>query len=260
MTSFAQRTISRRILATSVVAIVSLVVTPGAMAEPQPTRGTPGDPLAVTIVDPKPSIVIPDDAVIVPCDASGVPNAWPPQPSNQVLISYTAFQRLSALAHRISQAAIRTPATSFAWLGGQYTTSLGEENSIELSGHLEVMIFVDEVASLPLSMTGGVLSRIQVDGQPANIANGPDHPPPSKEAPTPPRDFLVQIKGRGRHTIDLSVRLPVGRDSGWRTVNGQVPSVPGTSLNVNLSQPDTEVRLKGWTTQPAVKQRRRRND
>lgn len=243
--SFARRTISRRILATSVVAIVSLVVTPGAMAEPQPTRGTPGDPLAVTIVDPKPPIVIPDDAVIVPYDASGVPNAWPPQPSNQVLISYTAFQRLSALAHRISQAAIRTPATSFAWLGGQYATSLGEEHSIELSGHLEVMIFVDEVVSLPLSIADGVLSSIQVDGQPANIANGPDQPPPSKETPTPPRGFLVQVKGRGRHTIDLSVRLPVGRDSGWRTVNGQVPSVPGTSLNVNLSQPDTEVRLNG---------------
>lgn len=224
------------------LALAILIVTPSAFADQPTVKGTADDPVVVNLVDSTPPIATLEDAVIVPFDASD-PKAWPPQPSNQVLISYSAFQRLWAQAYPDPRKMTNAPPTPFAWLGGEYTTSLGEESYLELSGHLDLAIYVDDFVSPPLSLADGVLSSIQVDDRPASVTSLNESS--ANDSSPNYRSLSVQVQGRGTHRITLNIRFPVTRNAGWRMVKGQVPSVPGTAIIMNIPQADTEVQLDG---------------
>ena len=51
------------------------------------------------------------------------------------------------------------------------------------------------------------------------------------------------VSGKGRHKLELSVRLKLVRQGGWRVVQGVLPSAPAAKLSIIVPQPKTELRL-----------------
>ena len=69
--------------------------------------------------------------------------------------------------------------------------------------------------------------------------------PATQRISPPPSQSLVVLNasGKGRHTLQVSVRLKMEHRGGWRAVEGILPSAPASALAITVPQPQTEVRL-----------------
>ncbi|MBU4399765.1 MAG: hypothetical protein KKE86_10575, partial [Planctomycetes bacterium] len=60
----------------------------------------------------------------------------------------------------------------------------------------------------------------------------------------PDRSVVVlHVSGKGRHKLELAVRLKLERQGGWRTVEGVLPSAPAAALDIVVPKAQTELRL-----------------
>jgi len=232
-------------------AILGLVLAVAARAEPPSDKGTQDNPFVVRISEPLQPIHVPDDAVIVPYDPSaprGPDGA--PEPGNPVLIPYAKFQALWTLAHpQAGSKGIESPAP-YSFAGGAFTATLqpasrftGDED-LDLEGHLEIVVYIDDFVTVPLVLSNAVLSRAELDGQAAQLGSrvAGDEGKPLDPTGVP---FTLLLKGKGSHRLDLSARMRVARQGGWRIAQGRIPSAPGTGLTLHVPLPGTEVRLDG---------------
>ena len=114
-------------------------------------------------------------------------------------------------------------------------------------GRLEIDLFTDEATLIPLSLGGGVLAQADWDGKPARLSviqampdsaspqpgpqPGPQQPgqpgqPVQVPAPNPPAAppaigvLGLGVSGKGRHTLDISMRIKLDRRGGWRGGRG----------------------------------------
>ncbi len=55
--------------------------------------------------------------------------------------------------------------------------------------------------------------------------------------------LVLQISGKGRHRLELSVRLRLLRQGGWRVAEGMLPAAPAAALEILVPKPRTDVRL-----------------
>ena len=68
----------------------------------------------------------------------------------------------------------------------------------------------------------------------------------ARGTPAPPSIqslVVLNASGKGRHTLQVSVRLKLEHRGGWRAVEGVLPSAPASALAITVPQPQTEVRL-----------------
>ena len=105
---------------------------------------------------------------------------------------------------------------------------------------------------MPLPLTGGVLARADLDGKPAQLSittvGGPvaaSKGAVAQAAPSAvPGSFVVlYASGKGRHKLDLQVRLHLEKQGGWRVAGGFLPAAPATSVTLKVPDAGTEVRL-----------------
>jgi len=94
--------------------------------------------------------------------------------------------------------------------------------------------------------------RPELDGKPARLtiaqpappaAGQPDAAPAPAEPPPGGPLVVLYVSGKGRHTLNLAVRMRLSRQGGWRIVEGVLPAAPATSLAITVPQAQTEVRL-----------------
>lgn len=201
---------------------------------------------------PPEPVKVPDDVLILPYDPDLLPGA--PQ-TTQVLVPYAKYLELRALAFP-DQKSVAKPPAAFGWAGGSYTAVLTGGNFVEITGRLEIDVFVDEAVQVPLGLARAVLTRAELDGKPAplEVAQPAELPPgvATPRAGVPPAGpiLLARLSGRGRHTLDLTLRLNVERRGGWQAVDAVVPSAPATALNLSLAEVPGEVRLAGLPDRP----------
>jgi hypothetical protein len=54
---------------------------------------------------------------------------------------------------------------------------------------------------------------------------------------------MVQVRGKGRHTLRFTVHMGVTREGGWRILSGRLPAAPASEVTLRVPRPDTELRL-----------------
>ncbi|MGE0608501.1 MAG: hypothetical protein AB7O62_15505 [Pirellulales bacterium] len=241
--------------AKTATAVMTLVLATGVGGFGQEAQAQqPGDgsqPIVVQVVPPPAPVNVPEDAIIVPYDPDKKPGE-----AGQVLVPYARFVELWNKAYPDEQLDKQPPPAPYALAGGAFQATLTGDEYLLIEGRLDLEILAEGFVSVPLPLAGGVLAKADVDGKPAKLgvlqAAAPDGQPPQQQAanaaaaPAAGQSLLVlYASGKGRHRVDLAVRIKLERRGGWRVASGQFPAAPASSLKLNVPDAGTEVRLQG---------------
>jgi len=217
-------------------------------------------PYVIQVVEPPEPVKVPEDAIILPYDpdsATGI------QDADRMLVPYAKYVELWNRAYPNEKPEVKPPAP-YGLAGASYATTLEGDEYLLVEGQLEVDVYTDEHVTVPLGLAGGVLARAELDGKPArlsvpSVAETPNQPSVqqaeqqarpqaadqrNRQAPEPVRPFvLLHVAGKGRHLLELGVRLRLERRGGWRVASGVLPSAPAGAIQITVPKPRTEVRL-----------------
>ncbi len=209
---------------------------------------------------PPEPVKVPDDAVIVPYDPEakvGIPA------TDKLLVPYAKYVELWNLAYPDKRLDVKAPPAPFALAGAAYTATLHGDDSLLVEGRLEIDVLADGFVTVPLGLSGGVLARAEWDGKPARLtlaapadaSPGPQaalpaqpSPNPAPQAASPPSPnprpvVLLYVSGKGRHEVQVTVRMKLDRRGGWRVVDGALPAAPASAFDITVPEAATEVRL-----------------
>ncbi len=224
-------------------------------------------PYVIQIVQPPRPVEVPEDAIILPYDLesdTGIEDA------DRLLVPYEKYVELWNRAHPEQKIETPRPPVDYALAGASYAATLEGDEYLLVTGELEVDVYSEGYVPISLGLGGGVLARAQLDGKPArlnlrrvgpaNAAPNPPAPQPAAQraqpAPNqagagqvPPGGSLVvlYVSGKGRHRLELVVRMRLTRRGGWQVAQGTLPSAPATALTLTVPRPQTELRLGGVT-------------
>ncbi len=215
------------------------------------TADEKGRPYVVQVVPPEPPVRVPADAIIVPYDPeskTGVRGA------DRLLVPYAEYVRLWNRAYPDKPIGEKPPPAPYALAGASLAARLEGEEFLLVDGHLDIDVFTDEYATVPLPLSGGVLARADLDGSPARVSVV-EAPPPRKAAkrarPARTPFVVLYVAGKGRHRLEVSVRMRLDRRGGWRVAEGHLPAAPATALALTVPKAGTEVRLERVQDQSA---------
>ncbi|MEE8450716.1 MAG: hypothetical protein V3R99_02345, partial [Thermoguttaceae bacterium] len=245
----------------TVVATTAAIVCAAVMVSPTqaapPAEKSESSPYVIQIVEPGSPIDVPEDAVILPYDAkseTGIADA------DKLLIPYARYEELWNRAYPNEKIGMPEAPLPYALAGATYETLLAGEEYLLVSGRLVIDVYADGHVTIPLGLEGGVLAQAELDGKPARLqvgqavpdaANAQSGKQKAKEANSPQQLsapqagplVLLHVSGKGRHTLELAVRLRLSRQGGWRLAEGRLPSAPAGKLTLTVPQQQTEIRL-----------------
>ena len=150
------------------------------------------------------------------------------------------------------------------WPGRRTRRCLEGDDYLLLTGQMEIDVFADGFVQVPLELGGGVLAQAELDGKPARLSVAAVADQPSRKRrsrkrlmlPTAERSVAVlYVSGKGRHKLELAVRLKLSQQGGWRVAEGVLPAAPATALAITVPKPQTEVRLGQVLRPPQLRNR-----
>jgi len=207
-------------------------------------------PYVVQIVPPTGPVEVPGDAVILPYDPESKEGV---READRLLVPYARYVELWNRAYPEKPIGETPPPAPYALAGASLAATVEGEEYLQVDGHVAIDVFTDEYVTVPLPLSGGVLARADLDGSPARVSVV--EPRPRKQAkavkqaakpakPGRPASFVaLYVSGKGRHRLEVSVRLPLARRGGWRVAEGHLPAAPATSLALAVPKAGTELRL-----------------
>ena len=202
-------------------------------------------PYVIQVVPPPKPVKVPADAIIVPYDPgskTGIKDA------DRLLVPYARYVELWNQAYPDKPIGEKKPPAPYALAGAALAATLKGEEYLLVEGHIDIDVYTDSCAVIPLPLEGGVLAKADLDGAPARLSVAEAAPAPStkKSSKPVPKSFVVlYVSGKGRHRLDLAVRMRLHRRGGWRGVEGRLPVAPATALALTVPDAGTEVRLGG---------------
>ncbi|MDP6443903.1 MAG: hypothetical protein QF805_08950 [Pirellulaceae bacterium] len=205
-------------------------------------------------------VTIPKDAVIVPfrLDPDGDLTDSLAK-ADQVFVPYEKYVELWNRANPNQKLTSTPPPAEYAFSGAAYTATLADGDEWVVQGTISIDLFVERPILVPLPLQSGVVAAATLDGEPAKltvIQPAPANAEPKQQdkqaqmeqqaAPAAGGPVLaLQVSGKGRKELALTIRFRVNRQGGWRRVGGRLPSAPATSLTLTAPALDTEIRLSG---------------
>jgi hypothetical protein len=251
------RMAGRAVTAVGVILALAVVVAAATLASAEPP------PIVVQVMPPPAPVKVPEDALIIPYDPASKTGI---QGVDRLLVPYEKFRALWDQAHPEQPLDAHRPPEPYAMAGAALAATLKGDDFLLLEGYIDIDVYVDGFAVVPLPLEGGVLARADLDGKPARLSVtqvAPGSLPAvqakiSKEAavageggaakvverPQVPSAFLVlYASGKGRHRLDLAVRMRLEKQGGWRVAQGWLPAAPATALTLTVPDAGTEVRL-----------------
>ncbi|MBN2559659.1 MAG: hypothetical protein JXQ75_01845 [Phycisphaerae bacterium] len=240
---------------TAVSVIVSLLASVPA-AEATPRDDDPRH-FVINVVEPPALIEVPEDAIILPYDPDSKTSI---KEVSQLLVPYDRFVELWNRAYPDKRIEAKHPPAPYALAGAMFSTAIEAGEFLLIEGSLDIDIYGEDCVSIPLPIEGGVLARADLDGQPARLGVVGSGPPPrtndssvivnrqspmiDPEAAAGPLVTLY-ASGKGRHRLELALRMRLERRGGWRVANGRLPAAPASGLTIRVPEAKTEVRLGG---------------
>ncbi len=239
----------RRACATAAALALAVLLTASATAAPPEAKGLAA---LIELIEPAPPVSVPEDAVIIPYDPdsdTGIRDA------EKMMVPYAKYVELWNRAYPDKKLQTKAPPAPYGLAGTSYSTRLSGDEYLRVEGQVTVEVFAEGYVSVPLALDGGVLTRAELDGRPAQISlpmpaeaaprgNEPQKAEAAQPRAAPAGRFVVlQVSGKGRHELKLSVRMPLQRRGGWRIASGTLPAGPAASLAIVVPQERTEVRL-----------------
>ena len=239
--------------AVAVVVLIGLLLVLVATAAAEEKAG----PYVIQVVPPPGPVKVPADAIILPYDPdsrTGIKDA------DRLLVPYARYVELWNRAYPDKPLGEKPPPAPYALAGAALEATLEGEEYLSVTGRLDVDVFTDEYVTVPLPLSGGVLAKADLDGAPARVSVIAPAPPPPvqqgremqqaaqqsrQQAEAQPAFLVVYVAGKGRHRLDVTVRMRLERQGGWRVADGHLPAAPATSLALRVPKPGTEVRLAG---------------
>jgi hypothetical protein len=200
-------------------------------------------PYVVEIVDPGKPVSVPADAILRPYDPSlsnGV------QEAKNLLVPYDRYVELWNQAYPDKKIGEQKPPTDYGLAGVVYRTTLEGDEYLVLAGTLEFAIYQDGYVTIPLALQGGILTRAELDGKPARLGTKEvESLKVNQKAVIRKTSPLVVLhaSGKGRHRLELEVRMHLERRGGWRVAEGVLPSAPAGMVSMVVPKSQTEVRL-----------------
>jgi len=235
---------------TGVIALSVLANVSAAYAEP-PRDCTPS--FSIEVVDPPTPVTVPDDAIIIPYDpesTTGIKDA------DQLLVPYDRFVELWNLAYPDKRIDSELPPAPYSLAGASFSAALEGDEFLLVEGSLNIEVYAKGHVTIPLPIEGGVLARADLDGRPARLgiaeASSYANERGVQSAYSPRQSQLaaaqlpvLYVSGRGRHQLDLAVRMRLQRRGGWRVATGRLPAALASELTIRVPSASTEVRLSG---------------
>ncbi|MBU0639937.1 MAG: hypothetical protein KKB50_13795 [Planctomycetes bacterium] len=243
----------------TMVMLASLLLTNAALGDQPDTQNVDREAVLRHLLEPRPPVIVPEDAIIVPYD----PQVATSRPSTclteRILVPYNKFVELWNAAYPHDRTELRPPPAAYALAGASYTATLTGDDCLHVDGRIEIDVYGDEPVGIPLALAGGVLTGARLDGSPASLGISPTAPTllhgpqasvsgqaePRSTGNRPDSTLCLQISGKGRHQLDLTLRMLINRSGGWRGVAGRLPFAPATALTLHVPQAGTDVRLTG---------------
>ncbi len=259
-TLIASRTAATPSPSTTAALALALVLANPALAEPPEPKAEDCEAALIRLLEPHRPVDVPEDAIIVPYDPQdGTISRPTTTPAERILVSYRKFVELWNLAYPDDRVELSPPPAAYALAGATYTARLEGDEYLHVDGRLDIELYHDEPVAVPLVLAGGVLTHAELDGSPANLGiTSSDSEPQALTQATesgqsarhqvdrPPGTRLtLQVHGKGRHRLELTVRLKIARSGGWRRVEGRLPHAPATALTLCVPETGTDVRLSG---------------
>ncbi len=204
-----------------------------------------GAPYVIQVVPPPKPVKVPADAIIVPYDPGSKTGI---QDADRLLVPYARYVELWNQAYPDKPIGEKKPPAPYALAGAALAATLKGEEFLLVEGYIDIEVYTDSYAVVPLPLEGGVLAKADLDGAPARLSVAEAAPPPNrkKSSKALPKSFVVlYVSGKGRHRLDLAVRMRLHRRGGWRVVEGRLPVAPATALALTVPDAGTEVRLGG---------------
>ena len=199
-------------------------------------------------------VAIPADAIIVPYDPE---KAGERAAAEKILVPYAKYVELWNQAHPDKRIDATAPPVGYAIAGTTYEAMLASGDFLSLTGHMAIDVYSDKPVAVPLQLTGGVLERVTVDGEPARLqlvepqiaavgnalrgvpdaakepsvaksgaaAVGPAAQRPFPTGDIPPRLLLLHLSGKGRKTVELQCVWACTRQGGGESFAASFPSV-----------------------------------
>ena len=193
-------------------------------------------------------VEIPESAVLVPYGDK-------PSERDRVMVPYQRLLELWRLAHPPTNGVDR-PKVAYSLAGITYKGTIEDDDVLSLRCLLSVSVHVDDYVTLPLPLAGAVLVRASVNGAPARLGTVPGAPAPTKQAPARQQKgarvrpvvaggSVLYLQGKGRHEVDLTMRVRLARQGGWRVARATIPVAPAASLEIRVPHTGTEVTFAG---------------
>lgn len=199
-------------------------------------------------------VQVPGDAVVVPYD----PASLPIQKSGdqQLLIPLQRYTELFRRAYPGLPLEHEYLPVKYALSGTEYSTSLYEDNSLLFEGQMTIDVFSTQQLTIGLALGDVVIEYAMLDDKPAQMkVVQPGLPIPNVEgqqqqaAPqqgpvvaAPGATHQLFVTGKGRHTLRIGLRMPVGRQGGWRIATGRLPMGASGLMNLTVLEANTEIR------------------
>jgi hypothetical protein len=210
-------------------------------------------PYVIQLAPPPQPVNVPDDAILLPYDPASKTGV---QAADRLLIPYDRYVELWNLAYPDKPLGAKEPPAPYAPAGASLAAVLKGEEYLLIEGYVDVDVYADGYVAVPLPLEGGVLSKADLDGKPARLsvvqAGGRPSPLARNDLdqqgvrPMSPASFVVMyVAGKGRHRLDLAVRMKLEKRGGWRVAEGRLPAAPATALTIRVPEANTEVRLGG---------------
>ncbi|MFW5802630.1 MAG: hypothetical protein ACOCWJ_01815, partial [Verrucomicrobiota bacterium] len=217
---------------------------------------------AILHTEPPPDpIPIPSDAILIPYDPKAQDAL---STADRVLIPRTRFQELWEHAQETSEKP-PAPAVDTAVAGARFDARLEETEILELRGTLLIESYRETPVECLLPIQNAILTHATLNDAPARIRilNQPapesahNKSPQAENAPAQAqrqeaaqpgaasRSLLaITIPGKGRHRLEIGLRIQLDRQGGWRIASAILPNAPATAVDLIAANPDSEVRFR----------------
>ena len=192
-------------------------------------------------------VTLPPDAIVIPFDASQPGKL---KETDKLLVPYDKYVELWNRANPEKQIVDPSLPANFAWSAANYTVTLEGNDSLRMTGTLTIDQYSEKEIAIPLTLSGCVIESALLDGKPPRLqmlgvepqaANQPAVQMPAAA----PSLYMLYTQGKGRKKLELQLRWQLDKRSGWRAIEGMLPSTPASELTIAVPKPKTEVRLVG---------------